>query len=167
MIVTDDADLAKDARALGFHGLIGPHLHERTQGHMGGNSRLDAVQAAAIEAQLDDLPQRIARRRAIAAQYDAVLGDLALPRDVGSPVSIYAIRHPDRDALQQRLLAHGVQTAVYYPRPLTEQPALSDCPRHAAPNAAAFCRETLALPCYEAMPDAHVAHVLDALQVCL
>jgi len=167
MIVTDDAQLAADARALGFHGLVGPHLHERTQGHMGGNSRLDAVQAAGLLAQLDDLPARIRARRAIAARYDERLGGLALPRDPGSPVSIYCIRHPDRDGLKARLLERGVQTAVYYPRPLGAQPALDGCPTHPAPNAAAFCREALALPCYEGMPSEHVDGVLDALGTCL
>ncbi|MFT4976502.1 MAG: dTDP-4-amino-4,6-dideoxygalactose transaminase [Myxococcota bacterium] len=167
MIVTDDDDLAEAARALGFHGLIGPHLHALTHGHMGGNARLDAVQAAGLMAQLDDLPARIAIRRSIAARYDVVVGDLAVPRDAGSPVSIYCLRHPERDALQARLLAAGVQTSVYYPRPLDVQPALEGCPRHPAPNAAAFCREALALPCYEAMPEAHVEQVVAALRVCL
>jgi dTDP-4-amino-4,6-dideoxygalactose transaminase len=167
MIVTDDAELAARARALGFHGLIGPHLHEQTNGHMGGNARLDAIQAAALMAQLDDLPVRIAARRSVASRYDAAVGDLALPRDAGSPVSIYCIRHPERDKLQARLQEHGIQTSIYYPHPMTRQPALADCPRHPAPNAEAFCREALALPCHEAMPDEHIQRVVDALRVSL
>lgn len=167
MIVTDDEDLAARAQALGFHGLIGPHLHERTAGHMGGNARLDAVQAAALLAQLDDLPTRISLRRRVAARYDAAVGDLAVPRAPGSPVSIYCIRHPDRDAFQARMLARGVQTAVYYPRAMTDQPALAGCPRHPSPNAEAFCREAVALPCYEAMPEDHVDRVVEALRASL
>ena len=167
MVVTDDADLAARVRALGFHGMGAPHVHHRTAGHMGGNSRLDAVQAAVLLAQVDDLPRRIAARRAIAARYDAVLGALALPRDPGSPVSIYTLRHPERDRLAARLQDRGVQTALYYPRDLTQQPALEGCPRGPTPNAARFCAEALALPCYEGLPDAHVDHVIACLLECL
>lgn len=167
MILTDDPDLAERARALGFHGMVGPHLHARTGPHMGGNCRLDAVQAAALVAQLDDLPVRVGRRQAIAARYDAIVGALAPPRDAGSPVSVYCLRHPDRDRLRTRLAARGVSTTVYYPRPLGAQPALVDCPRQPTPNADAFCATALALPCHEALTDAQVDHVVDALRECL
>lgn len=167
MVVTDDPDLAQRVRDLGFHGMTEPHLHHRTAGHMGGNSRLDAVQAAAILAQVDDLPRRIAARRAIAARYDAVLDELALRRDPGSPVSIYTLRHPQREALAQRLRQRGVQTALYYPCDLSQQPALQGCPRGATPHAARFCAEALALPCHEGMPDAHIDHVVASLKECL
>jgi len=167
MILTDDPALAERARALGFHGLVGPHLHETVDGVVGGNSRLDAVQAAALVAQLPDLPARIRARRQIAAQYDTVVGAMASPRDAGSPVSIYALRHPTRDAFRERMAARGVQTAVYYPRPLGAQPALAGCPHHLTPNAERFCAEAVALPCYEGMPSEHVEVVLDALKECL
>ncbi|MEL6346116.1 MAG: DegT/DnrJ/EryC1/StrS family aminotransferase [Myxococcota bacterium] len=164
MILTDDPDLAARSRALGFHGIVGPHLHEQTAGHMGGNCRLDAIQAAAILAQLDDLPIRIRRRQAIARRYDAIAGEMALPRDPGSPVSVYVLRHPDRDRARAQLSDAGVQTAVYYPRPLSAQPALADCPRGPTPNAQAFCAQALALPCHEALTDDQVDAVMDALR---
>ncbi len=164
MVVCDDAALAGRVRELGFHGLRGPHIHHRTGSVMGGNSRLDALDAAALLAQLPDLPARIAERRAIAARYDAIVGDRAVPRDAGGPVSIYCIRHPDREALQARLLTAGVQTSIYYPRSLSDQPALSDCPRLPTPNAERFCAEAVALPCHEGMPEADIAAVCAALE---
>lgn len=167
MVLCDDPDLADRVRRLGFHGMSAAHMHHLTGGVMGGNSRLDATAAAALLAQLPDLPERIRQRRAIAGQYDAVVGDLALPRDPGSPVSIYCIRHPERDSLRERLLERGVQTAIYYPRSLSAQPALAGCPRHPTPNADRFCAEAVALPCYEGMPSEDVTAVCDALRACL
>ena len=167
MVLCDDPQLAGRVRELGFHGQRAAYHHHLTAGAMGGNSRLDALAAAALLAQLPDLGTRIQLRQAIAARYDAVVGELAIPRDPGSPVSIYCIRHPERDALRERLQEQGVQTAIYYPRALTEQPALAGCPRQPTPNAERFCAEALALPCYEGMPMADVEATCAALRVCL
>lgn len=162
MVLTDDAGLAERVRRLGNHGLAGPHLHERVGGAVGINSRLDAIQAAVLLEGVKDLAARVARRRAIAERYDAAFGDLAVPRDPGSPVSAYVIRHPRRDALAGALAARGIDSAVYYPRPLGAQPALG---RSApAPNAERFCREALALPCHAAMDDEAVAAVIAAVR---
>lgn len=167
MVLCDDPDLAARVRELGFHGQRAAHRHHLTEGAMGGNSRLDAIAAGALLAQLPDLGARIGLRQAIAARYDAVTGELSVPRDPGSPVSIYCIRHPDRDALRTRLQAEGIQTAIYYPRSLTEQPALAGCPRQPTPNAERFCAQAVALPCYEGMPAADVEATCSALEACL
>lgn len=167
LVATDDPDLADKVRRLGSHGMPRFYVHEEIAGHVGGNSRLDAVQAAVLLGHLDDLPARIARRRAIAARYDQLLGDLPLPRDPGSPVSVYCIRHPRRDALQQLLREAGIGTAVYYPLPMNAQPLLGGDMAAAArttPNAVAFCREALALPCHAAMSDEDVERVAGTLR---
>ena len=167
MVLCDDPALARRVKELGFHGQRAAHQHHLTNGAMGGNSRLDALAAGVLLAQLPDLPERIRIRQAIAARYDAVVGALAVPRDPGSPVSIYCIQHPERDALRARLLAAGIQTAIYYPRTLAQQPALADCPRQPTPNADRFCAEALALPCFEGLSSAHVDAVCAALPVVL
>ncbi len=167
MVVTDDPALARRVRALGHHGAAGPHLHERVAGHVGGNSRLDAVQAAVVLAHLADLPARLARRRAIAAAYRAALGDLCLPASPGSNEAVFCLRHPERDRLADALARRGVATAVYYPRPLTEQPALAGLLRAdqpPAPRAARFCAEALAIPCHVGMSDADVVRVIEAVR---
>ena len=168
LVATDDADLAARVRALGSHGLDGPHLHRAVGGALGPNSRLDAVQAAVLVGHLPQLAGRIARRRGIAARYDAALGGLALPRDAGSPVSLYCVRHPRRDALAAALDAAGIDTAVYYPRPVSAQPALQGRARGAdparTPHAAAFCREVLSLPCHSGMSDADAERVVAAVR---
>ncbi len=167
MVVGDDEALVARVRSLGFHGMSAPHVHHRVAGHVGGNSRVDAVQAAVLLAHLDDLDARVARRREIAAAYDAAFGDLCLPRDPGSPVSVFCLRHPRRDVLQGALRAAGVASAVYYPAPMGTQDVLGLDPAAAAaatPNAAAFCRELLAIPCHATMGDDDVRRVVDAVQ---
>lgn len=165
MAMTDDPELARRVRSLGSHGMSELHYHEPVAGHVGTNSRLDAIQAAAILAQLPDLSRRVIRRRQIAARYDLALAGLAVPRDPGSPVSVYAIRHPRRDALAEGLRAAGVETAVYYPRPLSAQPALARYGADPAttPNAQRWCRELLALPVHAGLTDEDQDRVIAVL----
>jgi len=166
MVVTDDPEIAKHVRLLGSHGMHAPHDHHLTAGHMGGNSRLDAIQATMLLAQLPDLPIRIARRQSIAKQYDDALSGLPIPRDPGSPVSVYVIRHPKRDALRKALHDHGVQTAIYYPTPMSQQPALAQFTHRPTPHADVFCQQAMALPCHEALSDEDVQGVIDAVRAC-
>lgn len=166
LVATDDPELAQRLRRLGSHGMSVNNVHHRVAGHVGGNSRLDGVQAAVLLGHLAALHERVARRREIAARLDALLGDLALPRDPGSPVSVYVIRHPRRDRLQAELQRRGVLTAVYYPLPMSAQEVIGGDlarARAATPRAAAFCDEALALPCHEDLSEADVVRLLEAL----
>lgn len=166
IVLADDPVVAARARRLGSHGMPAPYLHERVGGHVGGNSRLDALQAAVLLAHLDDLPARVARRRAIAATYDAELPDSVLPllRGAGHPVHHYVVRASDRDALQRALAAAEIETAVYYPRTVADQPAMAGIPAAPTPNATAFCAEALALPVHEGLTDDDVARVLACIR---
>lgn len=163
LVLTDDDVAERDVRLLTHHGMPEPYLHVRVQGHVGANSRLDAVQAAVLLGHLDELPARIARRRRIADRYDAALaGRVApLPRTPGHPVHHYVVLADDRDELRAHLRARGVETALYYPRSLAAQPALAGGP--ATPNADRFCARALALPAHEGLSDADVERVVDAV----
>ena len=161
-LLTANPNLAHRARQLASHGMSRAHEHHAVSGHVGDNNRLDAIQAAILGPHLADLGRRVARRRAIADRYRA-LPFRAVPHDPESPVSVYCLQTPHRAALAARLAGAGVATAVYYPRPLHQQPALlgrarlTDCPA-----AEAFCAQALALPCHAELTDAQVAQVLDA-----
>ena len=171
-VVGDDAVLLEKVRRLGRHGQVRnqpPHTHDRVGDHTGRNSRLDAIQAAFLLASATTLEQRVHRRRAIAARYDAELPATVepLPRDSGSPVHHYVCRTADRDVLQQKLMDAGVQTAVYYPRPLHHQAALMDrcaTPPEATPMANRLCAEMLALPVHATLSDADVDRVIEAIR---
>ena len=161
-VLGDDPELLERVRLLGSHGMRAPHLHERIMGAIARNSRLDAVQAAVLLAHAPRVEARVARRRAIARRYDAELSPAfaRLPRDAGSPIGVYAVRCSRRDDARARLAEQGIETSVYYPRPMGNQPAVA----HTAPcpNAERLCGELLALPAHEGLSDAQVDHVLSA-----
>lgn len=127
MIFTSDVQLANKLRSLRDHGHAGPHLHHL----VGMNSRLDALQAAALLVKLDNFDRELQARRDAARRYDEALrGALLTPYCAPGAFAIYAqytVRVPQaalRPRLIEHLAAQGVPTAVHYPRPLHAQPSL-------------------------------------------
>jgi dTDP-4-amino-4,6-dideoxygalactose transaminase len=164
-VVGDDPELLDRVRALGHHGAVGPHLHDRpAPAWAGRNARLDAVQAAVLVGRAPGLEGVLARRRALVARYDAGLrGPVQpLPRTDGSPASPYVVRSPRRDALLQALHDAGIGASVYYPRSLAAQPALGPGQRP-TPRADALSAELLALPLHDTTTAAEVDRVLRAI----
>lgn len=152
------------ARRLRNHG-----FSDGQHGDVGYNSRLDELQAAALNIGLVALPAWQRRRHAIAQTYLSGLADqpgLTLPRDVpGHAWNYFVVRHPERDRLRQRLASSGIATQVYYPRPLHREPAL--CPdTHPAPlpRAEALAASALALPIFPDLRDAEAARVIEAVR---
>lgn len=168
-VLGDDPDLVARVRRLANHGMTSePHVHHRIGAAIGRNTRLDAVQAAVLTVSAPRVADRVARRRVIAARYDAELppGARSVPRDAGSPVHVYAIRCRDRDRVRAALAERGVEAGVYYPRPMYLQPAIGGSPG-ACPVAEALCAEVLALPVHEGLDDGAVNDVLAALYAVL
>jgi dTDP-4-amino-4,6-dideoxygalactose transaminase len=145
LVTTDDDALAATARRLRVHGAVSRDDFAQ----IGGNFRLDALQAALLRVKLARLPEALVeRRRAARAYVEALRGaPLELPRvsedDTYNPFVVRV--HGDRDALRARLADAGIETAIYYPRALTEQPALAPF-RRPAPEAERAARSVLALP---------------------
>ncbi len=165
-VLTDDPDLAQRITLLRTHGARPKYHHVA----IGGNFRLDAVQAAVLRVKLPQLAARTARRRELAAGYRSRFGaarvpaELRLPPD--APAHVYhqfVIRAPRRDALAAHLAARGIETQVYYPEPLHLQPCFVDLGYRAAsmPNAEAATRDALALPFHPNLTDADLAYVVD------
>lgn len=154
MAVTDDDALAERLRRLRQHGIDG----EGSCAQLGGNFRLDALQAAVLSAKMPHVDRWISLRRAHAAAYDAALRSVAGLGFVeglseGSwNGAIYTVRVRDgrRDALRRHLAESGVATRVYYAPPLHLQPALERfAPRQGAlPETELASREVLSLPLY-------------------
>ncbi len=164
LVLTDSADAARDLLLLTNHGMPEPYLHERVCGSIGSNSRMDAVQAAVLLVHLDDLPARIALRRATALRYDAELPIWVrrLPRHASHALHQYVVRVPNRDAVRSRLAASGVDSALFYPRSLANQPALAGFPHAPTPEADAYCAEALAIPLHECLSHNEVSQVVAA-----
>ncbi len=163
LVTTDDEQAAHKLHALRRHGARTPHYHE----DIGGNFRMDALQAALLRAKLPHVPALLERRQRNAAVYRELLqklpdARLALPPTDGPDHTYnqFVVRTPERDALRAHLGARGVECPIYYPTPLHLQPALRVYAKAAAfPNAEKNAREALALPIHPALEAAHIREV--------
>jgi len=155
LVTTGDAALADHLRVLRAHGSKPKYFHS----HIGGNFRLDALQAAILRVKLPELDRWTAMRRANAQRYDRLLTALGLPTsslrlpdvsDPGHVVNQYVIRSDRRDALQKGLAGVGIETAIYYPLALHRQQCFADLgyPEGSFPVTERACREVLAIPVY-------------------
>jgi dTDP-4-amino-4,6-dideoxygalactose transaminase len=167
-----DPELARRLRALRVHGQLGgrgQYLHEL----VGGNFRLDALQAAVLRVKLRHLEEWTTRRRANAARYRQLLGEaglqLGLPpeeapgsRDVFNQF-VVRVHDGRRDELKRHLEGHGIGCAVYYPRGLHQQPCFASLGYRAGdlPECETAARETLALPVYPELTDQQICEVVD------
>ena len=163
MIVTHDETLAARLRSLRNHGEHARYVHR----WVGGNFRLDAVQAAALLVKFKYLDVWSAKRRANAARYDELFAGFdpvvtpAVREHNVSIFNLYLIRVPRRDALRAFLAEHGIATAIYYPLPLHQQ----ECFRPLGgkpgdfPESERAAAESLALPVYPELTDPQIRHV--------
>ena len=153
MCVTNDAVLAEKLRVLRLHGGKPKYHHAM----VGGNFRLDAIQAAVLLVKLEHLDAWTAGRQQNAKRYDELFS--ALDLELRTPVVLPGVRHifnqytlsvPDRDGLREHLAKRKIGSEVYYPVPLHLQKCFShlgyrsgDCPQ-----AEAAASSVLSLPIY-------------------
>ncbi|MEM7680594.1 MAG: DegT/DnrJ/EryC1/StrS family aminotransferase [Planctomycetota bacterium] len=172
MVLCQDADVAERARKIRNHGAEQRYFHEE----VGGNFRLDTLQAAYLRVKLRKLETYHAKRRDHAAFYGQALGDLDgltlpapdAPGDFGV-VNQYTVRTTDpkhRDALRDHLATAKVGTAIYYPLPLHQQACFASLGYKAgdfpvSERASATC---LSLPIFPEMTDEQRSHVADAIR---
>jgi dTDP-4-amino-4,6-dideoxygalactose transaminase len=179
MTVTQDAATAQRLKMLRMHGSQPKYYHAI----VGGNFRLDALQAAVLRVKLRRLDSWTEGRRDNAGRYrelfaatniaadgaaGATLADAAvvLPADVpGHIYNQFVIRARDRDALQAHLKQQGIGTEIYYPVPLHRQECFAGLGygEGSLPNAEAAARETLALPVYPELTEEQMQRVVDAV----
>tara|TARA_R110000823_G_scaffold583_3_gene2432 strand:+ start:6740 stop:7849 length:1110 start_codon:yes stop_codon:yes gene_type:complete len=125
---TNDNALAKILRQIACHGQDRRYHHVR----VGVNSRLDTLQAAILLPKLDLLDEEIQLRGQVAENYTRLLNEAGIdttPFVEGGNVSAwaqYTIRINNREAVQAKLKESGIPTAVHYPIPLNQQPAVED-----------------------------------------
>lgn len=157
LVTSPSESFLERVRLLRNHGARPKYHHEV----VGGNFRLDTVQAAALLVMLPHLERWTRRRREIARRYATLFEESGLTRDktVVLPVerpgfrhvyNQYVIRARDRDGLAAWLKRHDVGYAIYYPEPLHLQPCFADLGYRegSLPNAEAACREVLAIPIF-------------------
>jgi dTDP-4-amino-4,6-dideoxygalactose transaminase len=155
MVTTNDANLAEQLKLLHVHGSRERYVYEM----VGMNSRLDALQAAILRVKLRHLAEWNAARRRNAERYGKLfhefgLGDeVHLPQEPPQLTHVYnqfTIRVKNRDALREKLLAHGIPTEIYYPIPLHLQKAFQYLEHKTGdfPASESVSREVLSLPIY-------------------
>ncbi len=178
MLVTDDADYAAIARQLRNHGMEPKYIHSR----IGGNFRLDALQAAVLNVKLPHLNRWHEQRRDNAARYHQLFAAAGLIRDISQlehslergivlPAehaenyhiyNQFVIYTGQRDELMAHLKANGVGCEVYYPLALHQQ----ECFRLLAylpgdfPHAERAAAMSLALPIYPDLTPAMIERVV-------
>ncbi len=176
MVVTNNAQSAEKLKCLRAHGSK-PKYHHKL---VGGNFRLDALQAAIVSAKLPHLDQWTAARQQNAKKYDQLFSEAGLasasdgPPQVGLPSVItnrhifnqYVIRLSCRDQLQAALQQQGIGTEVYYPIPMH----LQECFAYLGHGVGAFpeseraAKETLALPISPELSESQLRYVVESIR---
>lgn len=150
-ITTDDPALAARLVRLRNGGQSSRYHHDER----GVNSRLDELQAAILRARLPRLPERIAARRRLAAEYRAALHNPAVqvPRefDSGHVYHLFPVIVAERDRFQQHLRDAGIETLIHYPVPIPRQPAAAAWTPGTCPNADRICERVVSLPLYPSL----------------
>jgi dTDP-4-amino-4,6-dideoxygalactose transaminase len=179
MIVTNDAWRAEKLKCLRAHGAK-PKYHHKV---VGGNFRLDAIQAAIVTVKLGHLDEWTAGRQRNAKKYDRFFSEAGLSTagDKSSQVRLpsvttdrhifnqYVIRVSGRDQLQTALKQRNIGTEVYYPVPLH----LQECFAHLGYGAGSYpeseraAKETLALPIYPELSEAQLQYVVESIRASL
>jgi dTDP-4-amino-4,6-dideoxygalactose transaminase len=178
MVLTDNARLAGKLKILRVHGGIGKYFYK----FLGGNFRLDALQAAVLRVKYRHLDEWQQKRKERAAYYDRKFAASGLEgaRLVQTPVAVYkdsgaqnyhtyhqyVIRTKDRDKLQAHLRAKGVGTSVFYPLSLHQQECFTylGYRRGDFPVSEKAAREVLALPIYPELTAEQQDYIVDSIR---
>ncbi len=170
LCTVNDADLARHLRVLRVHGGEPKYYH----GFIGGNFRIDELQAAVLRVKLKHLDGWTEGRRRNAAFYDAAILKAGLGSKVVTPIAIpgyrhifnqYVIRCQRRDELRKFLAARNIGTEIYYPVPLHLQQCFQYLGYRAGdfPESERAAHETLALPVYPELDQGQLAHVVASI----
>ncbi len=179
MVLTEDAALAQELRLLRNHGQAEKNVAAR----VGGNFRLDTLQAALLRVKLPHLERWTEARRDAARRYRVLFGQMGIdvtastltaetpftvPQEAPDTRHVYnqfVLRSPRRDSLRAYLARVGIDSAIYYPLPLHLQPAFASWGyvEGAFPESERAARECLALPLHPTLSEQQQARIASAV----
>ena len=170
LLTTNNADLAKRARLLRTHGMQPKYYHHV----IGGNFRMDALQAAILRVKAPRLAAWTEARRLNAARYRRLFADAGVeghltipvePRDRRHIYNQFIIRTPERDQLKQHLDRLGIGNEIYYPVPFHLQPCFADLGHKLGdfPEAERAANESLAIPIFGELTEEQQRAVVEAI----
>jgi len=172
MVTTGDAKMASLLKELRMHGQSGPYLHPT----VGGNFRIDALQAAILRVKAPHVKTWVEGRRKNARRYAELFADAGLDSILTLPSALegrghtfnqYVLRVPERDALRGFLQETGIGCSVYYPLCLHLQPCFSDLggTEGNCPVAEKASQEVLALPVFGELEDTELQEVVSTISL--
>jgi dTDP-4-amino-4,6-dideoxygalactose transaminase len=167
LCTTNDPELAETLRVMRVHGGKPKYFHAV----IGGNFRIDELQAAILRVKLKYLDGWTHGRQRNAEYYDGAFAGAGLGEKLRTPSVMagyrhifnqYVVRVEGRDALKQHLTERGIGTEIYYPVPLHLQKCFAYLNYHAGdfPHSELAAEETLALPIYPELTEEQLAHVV-------
>jgi dTDP-4-amino-4,6-dideoxygalactose transaminase len=170
MCVANDQALAEKLDILRVHGGKPKYYHPL----IGGNFRIDELQAAVLNVKFAYLDNWTAARQKNAAFYDSAFARADLGGAVQTPppaaagrhiYNQYVLRVRDRNPLRQHLMAAGVGTEIYYPVPLHLQKCFAYLGHRSGefPESERAAEESVALPIYPELEEAQLQYVVDAV----
>lgn len=176
-VTTDDAGLNEKLLDYRVHGMRPKYFHK----YVGGNFRIDALQAAILHVKLRHLEDWTRRRIENAAHYGELFAKLAGSGRIGLPEVLegrrhvfnqYVVRFPGegvRDRVMNALRAASIGCEVYYPLPLPAQECFRDLPsaKERFPHSDAAAHETLALPVFPELTHAQMERVVEVVGISL
>ena len=178
MVVTNDEEVADKIRLLRIQGGRPKYFHKV----IGGNFRLDTLQASVLNVKLPYLDRWTAMRQQNAIRYEELIRHTELPEKVGLclPQSVYRdhkvshyhiynqfiLRVPNRDGLRTFLSEKGIGTEIYYPMPLHLQECYKDLGYREGtlPVAEAACKETVGLPVFPELTQQQQEYVVETIK---
>jgi dTDP-4-amino-4,6-dideoxygalactose transaminase len=169
LVTTQDDALAEKLKIFRVHGSQPKYYHK----WVGGNFRIDALQAAILAVKLPHLPAWTSARQDNAARYRKLFAaaglekkGLVLPPEVRPHIyNQFVVRAPRRDALMAFLKERNIGTEIYYPVPMHLQECFASLGHKAGdfPESERAARETLALPIYPGLTEAQQAYVVESI----
>ena len=169
MCVANDPTVSERMEVLRVHGGKPKYFHSL----IGGNFRLDELQAVILNVKLKHLDAWTQGRQRNAVFYDEAFARADLGRAIQTPVpgdgrhiyNQYVIRVRDRDLLRQHLTAAGVGTEIYYPVPLHQQKCFAYLGHRSGdfPESERAAEETLALPIFPELAVPQLQYVVDTI----
>ncbi|MDR1890824.1 MAG: DegT/DnrJ/EryC1/StrS family aminotransferase [Puniceicoccales bacterium] len=170
LICTDNDDLAEKIKILRNHGMKPQYFHR----YIGGNFRIDELQAAMLNVKLPHVGAYIVNRRKNAEIYlDALdgLASIVLPKEIEGNFHTWnqftiRVLAGKRDAVCQALQENGIGYNIYYPLPLDAQECFKQFidPQNLTSNAALASKEVLSLPIYPELTSDQILHVTTVLK---
>jgi dTDP-4-amino-4,6-dideoxygalactose transaminase len=170
LLTTGDAAIAKRVRMLRNHGQESKYRSVL----IGGNFRMDALQAAVLRVKAPHLDAWTEARRLNAQRYRRMFDEAGLTDRIGLPIAAaerrhiynqFVIRVPQRDALKEHLEAEGIGCEIYYPLAFHEQPCFAPLGYKPGdfPVAEQAARESLAIPIYGELTEVQQQTVVAAI----